>query len=182
MLASTGPFRMTRFPRPGRLYGIDMPASAHGMTTQPLQAVSWSGERGASDAPKSTVRAVIWAIPAPDPVPEYVILSPSALSTAGIHFEMSGNGKVAPVPTSEPAVGFADADCVLPAKAASATTASTTSPAARRRFMILVPLSLRFDECLPLAPFERSRRSPGRAGGSFDVTLPDVCFAKVKIP
>ena len=41
------------------LYGTDMPASAHGMTTQPLQAVSWSGPSGASDAPKSTVRAVI---------------------------------------------------------------------------------------------------------------------------
>ena len=52
------------------LYGTDMPASAHGMTTQPLQAVSWSGLSGASDAPKSTVRAVICAMPAPDPVAE----------------------------------------------------------------------------------------------------------------
>jgi hypothetical protein len=43
-----------------------------------LQAVSWSGESGASEAPKSTVRAVIWAIPAPDPVAVYVILIPSA--------------------------------------------------------------------------------------------------------
>src|SRR5262245_37980900 len=92
-------------------------------------------------------------MPAPDPVPEYVILIPSALSTAGIHFEISGNGKVAPVPTSEPAVGFADADCVLPANAASATTASTTRLAARMRFMILVPLSLRFvGRACPLAP------------------------------
>ena len=32
-----------------------------------------------------------------------------AESTAGIHFEMSGNGNVAPVPTNEPAAGFADA-------------------------------------------------------------------------
>ena len=79
------------------------------MTTQPLQAVSWSGESGASEAPKSTVRAVICAIPAPEPVAVYVMLIPSALSTAGIHFEMSGNGNVAPVPTSEPADGFADA-------------------------------------------------------------------------
>src|SRR5215510_9471040 len=162
MLASTGPLRMTRFPRPGRLYGIDMPASAHGMTTQPLQAVSWSGESGASEAPKSTVRAVIWAMPAPDPVPEYVILIPSALSTAGIHFEMSGTGNVAPVPTSEPASGFADADWVLPAKAASATTASTTSPAASMRFMIRYPFHSEFDCCLPRTFVGESRREPPR--------------------
>ena len=79
------------------------------MTGQPLQAVSSSGERGASEAPKSTVRAVICAIPAPEPVGEYVMLIPSALSTAGIHFEMSGNGNVAPVPTSELAAGRAAA-------------------------------------------------------------------------
>ena len=42
-------------------------ASAHGITTQPLQAVIWSGVNGASEAPKSTVRAVIWAMPAPEP-------------------------------------------------------------------------------------------------------------------
>src|SRR5262245_40675003 len=133
MFASTGPFRTSRLPTPGTLYITDIPASAHGMTTQPLQAVSWSGDSGASDAPKSTVRAVICAMPAPDPVPEYVSLIPRALSTAGIHFEMSGNGNVAPVPTSEPAVGFADADCVRPAKAASATTASATRLTARMR-------------------------------------------------
>ena len=53
-----------------------MPASAHGMTTQPLHAVSWSGDNGASEAPKSTVRAVIAAMPAPEPVGEYVMLIP----------------------------------------------------------------------------------------------------------
>src|SRR6187200_1891787 len=109
MLARTGPFRTSRLLTPGRLYIADMPASAQGITTQPLQAASWSGVSGASDAPKSTVRAVIWAMPAPDPVAVYVRLIPSELLTAGIHFEMSGNGNVAPVPTSEPAVGFADA-------------------------------------------------------------------------
>ena len=40
------------------------------------------------------------------------MLIPSALSTAGIHFEMSGNGNVAPVPTSELALGFAAAGSV----------------------------------------------------------------------
>src|SRR5438034_10600480 len=123
MFEMIAPFRRNRPFRPGRLYGIDMPASAHGMTTQPLQAVSWSGESGASEAPKSTVRAVIWAIPAPEPVAEYVTLMPRAWSTAGIHFEMSGNGNVAPVPTSEPAVGLADAFSVRPATSATATVA-----------------------------------------------------------
>ena len=34
---------------------------------QPLQLVNWSGVSGASLAPKSTVLAVIDAIPAPEP-------------------------------------------------------------------------------------------------------------------
>src|SRR6185436_19114072 len=57
---------------PGRLYGSDTPASAQGITTQPLHAASWSADSGASDAPKSTVREVTAAIPAPEPVGEYV--------------------------------------------------------------------------------------------------------------
>jgi hypothetical protein len=44
--------------------------SAHGIWTQPLHAVNWSGDIGASEAPKSTVRAVIAAIPPPDPIGE----------------------------------------------------------------------------------------------------------------
>jgi hypothetical protein len=85
---------------------------------------------------------------------------------------MSGNGNVAPVPTSEPAVGFADAVCVRPANAASATTASTTRLAARMRFMILIPLSLRFGtSCLP----------QGRARASLLSTAEAVWFAKVKL-
>ena len=49
---------------------MDVAASAHGITTQALHAVTWSGESGASEAPKSTVRAVICAMPAPEPVGE----------------------------------------------------------------------------------------------------------------
>ena len=41
--------------------------SAHGIWTQPLQPENCAGVIGASDAPKSTVRAEIWAMPAPDP-------------------------------------------------------------------------------------------------------------------
>src|SRR5215470_13299956 len=134
MFASNGPERRSRPPIPGKLYGTDRPASAHGMTTQPLQAASWSGESGASEAPKSTERAVICAIPAPEPVGVYVMWIPRALSTAGIHLEISGYGNVAPVPTSEPAAGFADADCVLPANAATATRTMATIPSASARF------------------------------------------------
>ncbi len=38
---------------------------------QPLQAENWSGLSGASLAPKSTSRAVIEAIPPPDPIALY---------------------------------------------------------------------------------------------------------------
>ncbi len=42
--------------------------SAHGIWTQPLQAVAWSVDSGASLAPKSTARAVIWSMPPPLPI------------------------------------------------------------------------------------------------------------------
>ena len=48
--------------------------SAHGMSRQPLHAFAWSGVSGASEAPKSTVRAVIAAMPAPEPVGLYETL------------------------------------------------------------------------------------------------------------
>ena len=48
-----------------------MPASAHGIWTQPLQAVNWSAVSGASEAPKSTVRFVIAGMPPPEPIAEY---------------------------------------------------------------------------------------------------------------
>ena len=49
---------------------IDVAERAHGICTQPLQALNWSLESGASEAPKSAVRAVIAAMPAPDPTGE----------------------------------------------------------------------------------------------------------------
>ena len=58
------------------LYGIDVAESAHGTTRQPLHALSWSLDRGASEAPKSTVRAVIAEMPPPEPTGEYVMLMP----------------------------------------------------------------------------------------------------------
>ena len=39
-------------------------------------------------------------MPPPDPIGEYVMLIPYAEPTAGIHFEISGYGNVAPAPVS----------------------------------------------------------------------------------
>ena len=49
------------------MYMIEVAASAHGIWTHPLHAENWSELIGASEAPKSTVRAVICAMPAPEP-------------------------------------------------------------------------------------------------------------------
>ena len=55
---------------------IEVADSAHGIWTQPLQALNWSGDSGASLAPKSTWRAVIAAMPAPEPTGLYAIFVP----------------------------------------------------------------------------------------------------------
>src|SRR6478672_5719995 len=43
------------------------PPRAHGIWKQPLQPANWSGVSGASEAPKSTVRPEMAAMPAPEP-------------------------------------------------------------------------------------------------------------------
>src|SRR5438445_11234934 len=78
MSASTLPFSRIRLGPPSSLYGIDVAESAHGIWTQPLHAASWSGERGASLAPKSTVRLGICEMPPPLPIRPCVTLTPSA--------------------------------------------------------------------------------------------------------
>ena len=67
MSESTLPVSFRCGDTPSTLYAIDVADKAHGIRTQPLQLVNWSGVNGASLAPKSTVRAVIAAIPPPDP-------------------------------------------------------------------------------------------------------------------
>ncbi len=56
---------------PGTLYGIDVPASAHAIWTQPLQPLNWSVVIGASEAPKSTERFWIAWMPPPEPTGLY---------------------------------------------------------------------------------------------------------------
>ena len=71
MFASVGPSSFSRPLTPGRLYGIDVAESAHGIDDAALaRRRAGRGESGASEAPKSTVRAVIAAMPAPEPVGE----------------------------------------------------------------------------------------------------------------
>ena len=47
---------------------IDVPEACHGICTQPLQPLNWSGVIGASLAPKSTWRFWIAWIPPPEPI------------------------------------------------------------------------------------------------------------------
>src|SRR6478672_9954589 len=68
MSATTGPVRCRLLGTPFTLYVTTVAPSAHGICRQPLQAVAWSADSGASLAPKSTARAVIWSIPPPDPM------------------------------------------------------------------------------------------------------------------
>src|SRR5947209_16809188 len=100
MSASTLPFSRIRLGPPSSLYGIDVAESAHGIWTQPLHAANWSGESGASLAPKSTVRFVIAAMPPPLPIGLYVTLSPVFDSKSACHCETSGKTNVLPAPTS----------------------------------------------------------------------------------
>jgi hypothetical protein len=48
---------------------MDVAENAHGIWTQPLQALNWSFVIGASLAPKSTDLAEMAAMPPPLPIP-----------------------------------------------------------------------------------------------------------------
>src|SRR5262249_3983671 len=133
MLARTGPVSRTRPPTPERLYGTESAANAHGMTTHPLHAVSWSGDSGASEAPKSTARAATCAIRVPDRVRVWVTFVQYACWLAEFLCGAGGNTTVAPFPTGEPASGFADARSVVPAATATAATTAATSASASAR-------------------------------------------------
>ena len=55
---------------PGRLYGIDVADERPRDDDAALAGVELADDSGASEAPKSTVRAVIAAIPPPEPIGE----------------------------------------------------------------------------------------------------------------
>src|SRR4029450_7735192 len=99
MSAITGPVSLR--PRPTVLASYERVVAdkAHGTWTQPLHAVAWSGLSGASDAPKSTVRAVIAWMPPPEPIGLYDTSSPRSPS-GGIHAWTSGSTSDDPAPLS----------------------------------------------------------------------------------
>src|SRR5215471_19914608 len=129
MLARTGPFRRRTQPIPGRLYATEVADSAHGICTQPLHAVNWSDDSGASDAPKSTVRAVTAEMPPPEPIGEYVRLMPNAEPSCGIHADTSGNTNELPAPVMVVSLFFVADALARPAIAATAITATRTTAA-----------------------------------------------------
>src|ERR687888_556373 len=114
---------------------IDVAESAHGIWTQPLQASNWSGVSGASLAPKSTVRAVMAAMPPPEPIGEYWSSYPKAAPTGAIHWETSGETNELPAPLRVVPLRFAGAAPAVPA----ATTASAAASAARTTMRTKLP-------------------------------------------
>src|SRR5437867_4176770 len=78
------------------------------------------------------------AMPPPEPIGLYVIFVPVAWSYPGIHFEISGNGNVAPAPTSVSPLALAGAVCFA---VAAVTTASDASSVARRATPLFSMLS-----------------------------------------
>src|SRR6187200_2632687 len=113
MLARTLPVRFSFF-TPGMLNPTPVAERAHGTWTQPLQAAACSGVIGASEAPKSTVRAVIWAMPVPEPTAEYLTGMPSLISKLVIQLAISGATRVEPAPVSPAAEAEAAVTAAVP--------------------------------------------------------------------
>src|SRR6476619_6713986 len=97
MPARIEPVRLS-FLTPGILKPIPVAVSAHGTCTQALHLAACSGVSGASEAPKSTVRAVIWAMPAPEPTEPYLTGMPSLISKPLIQLAISGATSEEPAP------------------------------------------------------------------------------------
>src|SRR6516164_2953242 len=99
---------------------------AHGIWKQPLHPANWSGVSGASEAPKSTVRPLIAAIPAPEPDGE-----------SFCHRDMSGDTNELPAPTSWSPLAPAPAEA-----AAIADTAASTARLAANTILFIPVFSL----------------------------------------
>src|ERR1700746_3566350 len=126
MPARIEPVRLS-FLTPGILKPTPVAVSAHGTCTQPLHLAACSGVSGASEAPKSTVRAVIWAIPAPEPTAPYFTEMPSLISKPLIQLAMSGATNVEPAPVRPAAEALA-------APVAMTKTAAKATPSNLMRF------------------------------------------------
>src|SRR3954471_12193399 len=137
----------------------DVAESAHGICTHPLHAANWSGESGASLAPKSTVRAVIAATPPPEPIGLYWSSYPNAAPTGATHCETSGETNELPAPLSVVPDVLVD---VAPAVVAAAT-ASNAATAARARIRVEVP-TFGMVSSPPLGFAAKVRRSRERVG------------------
>src|SRR5579875_2759573 len=75
---------------------------------QPWQAASWAAVSGASEAPKSTARALICSIPAPEPTAPYFTLTPVCLANSGAQYPSKrGAISVEPAPVSSAAPAWA---------------------------------------------------------------------------
>src|SRR3954467_3574066 len=119
MPARTLPVRLS-FLTPGTLKPMPVAERAQGICTQLLQAEACSGVSGASEAPKSTVRAVIWAIPVPEPTAEDLTGMPSLISNPLIQLAISGATRVDPAPFKPAAAAPA-----VPADAVNASVADS---------------------------------------------------------
>src|SRR6187397_292961 len=97
------------------------------MCTQPLQALACSGVNGASEAPKSTVRAVIWAIPVPEPTAAYLTGIPSLISKLLIQLAISGATRVEPAPVRPAAEAAAGATEAVPPTSATAEISAASN-------------------------------------------------------
>src|SRR6476620_12462434 len=115
--------------------------SAHGMCTQLLQALACSGVSGASEAPKSTVRAVICAIPGPAPTAAYLTGIPSLISKVLIQFDISGATRVEPAPVRPAAEAEAAVTVAEP---------PTVAATAIKRVSNLVRSKMILSTCLPV--------------------------------
>ena len=131
------------FLTPGMLKPMPIADSPQGICTQPLQAAACSGVSGASEAPKSTVRAVIWAMPAPEPTAPYLTGMPSLISKPLIQLAIRGATSVDPAPVM-PADALAVATVAIPP-----TVPAIAMKRASNLLRIKGILSARFDTSAP---------------------------------
>src|ERR1700742_2053227 len=141
MLARIGPERFS-FLTPGMLKPIPVAERAQGICTQPLQADACSGVSGASEAPKPTVRAVIWEIPVPEPTAAYLTGMPSLISNPLIQLAINGATSVEPEPFRPAAAAPAVPTDAVPT---TVTASAITTPSNLLRIKRVSPFGVRIE-------------------------------------